>query len=204
MIQTDEVEKIGHIRSDIQIKKQFEEDKKAYKWHTDSYLRGWRHKKHPMFRLKDEAPYRLKELIDMDPHRIQVFSFEEIWRGVIKRLVALNIMKDPEEAAKIRAADLEEVSSDEYEEHNFNFIKSATDRSGRLLAGKIEGPGGIKQSLKDSMRINDFIMLNKMLDLTNEHEQYVRKLRYMDGREDKKAKGIFAFVQRTLNTLKDL
>ena len=158
-----------------------------------------------MIRLRDEAPYRHKELVDMDPHRIQVFSFEEIWRGVIKRLVALNIMKDPDEAAKIRAADLEEVSSDEYEDgDNFNFVKMATARSGRLLAGKIEGPGGIKQSLKDSMRINDFIMLNKMLDMTNDHEQYVRKLKYLDGREDKKARGIFAFVQRTINKLKDL
>lgn len=127
MIQTDEIEKLGPIQTSQQKKEQHLKEAKAYKWHTDSYLRGWRKKKHPMFRLQNEAPYRDKMLVDIDPHRIQVFSFEEIWRGVLKRLISLGLMKDPDEVELIKAAELEDVSSDEYEEE-FNFCTKAEER----------------------------------------------------------------------------
>lgn len=47
-----------------------------------------------------DVPFRREgPLAPIDPHRVQLFSFQEIWKGVVTRLAELNVLKDPDAKA---------------------------------------------------------------------------------------------------------
>ena len=37
----------------------------------------------------------------LNTHKLQVFSFEEIWQGVLQRLVELKVLRNPDEFAPV-------------------------------------------------------------------------------------------------------
>lgn len=103
-------------------------------------------------------------LLKVNPHRVQLFSLNEIWKCVQDRLIELEILQDPD--ADSLASDSD---STDFEE-NFDFMQKGPERIGKMMYGK--KPKDKKQkSLKDLMKQNDILMINGMLQKIIEHER---------------------------------
>lgn len=107
--------------------------------------------------------------LKVNPHRVQMFSINEIWRCISQRLVDLEVMKDPDEDS----ANSDHDSTD-FEE-DFDFLEAAKRRKGNLLRGK-KANGSTEQGLYGIMKKNDFLLLNRMLDVIAEHEVRLSKM----------------------------
>lgn len=55
----------------------------------------------------------------MNPHKVQMFSIEEIWKAVLARLVKLDVLRDPDDDSE----GSDEDSTDLEEE--FDFVAKA-------------------------------------------------------------------------------
>ena len=96
----------------------------------------------------------------INPHRVQMFSINEIWTCVQQRLVELKVMKDPEADSQG-----EESDSTDFEE-GFSFVEEGAMRVGKLFRPK----AGQEKSLKDQMKKNDWTLLNKLLERAVAHD----------------------------------
>lgn len=94
---------------------------------------------------------------------MQLFSINEIWKSVQQRLIELDIMKDPD----LDSLASESESSD-FEE-GFDFLQRAQDRVGKFMHGRKQKDSKVK-GLKDLMKPNDVLLMNKMLAKVVEHE----------------------------------
>ena len=92
-----------------------------------------------------------------------MFSINEIWRCISQRLVDLEVMKDPDEDSLNSDHD-----STDFEE-DFDFLEAAAKRKGNLLRGK-KSNGSTENGLYGIMKKNDYLLLNRMLDVLAEHE----------------------------------
>ena len=55
----------------------------------------------------------------LNPHRVQIYSIEEIWKAVLNRLVQLDVLNDPDEDA------IEEDSESSELEEEFDYVERA-------------------------------------------------------------------------------
>ena len=67
-----------------------------------------------------------------NPHRVQVYSLNEIWKNMMARLVELKVLRDPDDDSE---ADEGEIDSSDLE-GDFDFIHEGRKRVGRLLKNK--------------------------------------------------------------------
>jgi hypothetical protein len=84
---------------------------------------------------KDRFIYERKgkdqvDTINLNPHRVQMFSIEEIWKAILKRLVDLNVMRDPDDDHY--ESDNESTDLDD----EFDFVHHGQNRVGRLFKDK--------------------------------------------------------------------
>ena len=94
-----------------------------------------------------------------------MFSLSEIWKHVQKRLVSLNLIKDPD-------ADSEgESSSDISENDDLMDIMRKKQSLFQSKGGPARGGGGLGK--KDQM------VLKKMTETVLEHEKYIKQLKEM-------------------------
>lgn len=130
---------------------------------------------------KDELDTKL-----MNPHKVQLFSLNEIWKNILSRLVELNVIKDPDDFDEDSGESSEEL------EDEFDFVKYGQLRVGRLLKNK-RLKSQKEKALVDIMPQNDFNVINKMLQKAIEHELHVKKCSEYD---------IFNFVSQTREIFK--
>ena len=52
----------------------------------------------------------------LNPHRVQIYSIEEIWKAILARLVQLDVLRDPDEEV------IEEDSESSELDEEFNYI----------------------------------------------------------------------------------
>lgn len=134
----------------------------------------------PLTGEEEEIDMRPDVRRDLDPHRIQMFSFEEIWQNVVSRLIELKVMRDPEVVKREKAAaEMEQSDSSSDYEEEFNFIGKAREREGRIFAGKVKA-GATRTTMKDQMRRNDFALLNRAISLVASHERFNNRLSKLD------------------------
>lgn len=66
----------------------------------------------------------------MNPHKVQMFSIEEIWKAVLARLVKLDVLRDPDDDSEGTDDDSTDL------EEEFDFVAKAQKRVGKLLKEK--------------------------------------------------------------------
>jgi len=121
----------------------------------------------------------------INPHRVQIFSFEEIWKGILARLVELKVLRDPDDMVEEAGDDDDSTEYEDWEYANaseeptdslgrpkFDFIRAARKRFGKLFRGQPSARKGKSRSLEEQMKRNDFIMINKALLKVAEHEAF--------------------------------
>jgi hypothetical protein len=117
----------------------------------------------------------------MNPHRVQMYSIEEIWKAVLTRLVKLDVLRDPDDDSEGESEDSTDLEDD------FDFIAKAEKRVGNLFKHKrTKKAKGLP--LQDQMKQNDYKTVQRMLAKSIEHEKIVLKLKDYD---------IFGFVKET-------
>lgn len=128
---------------------------------------------------------------------MQVFSFEEIWKGVLSRLVELRVLKDPDHISDDDASsdtseeysNWDDAEEDEFSRPMFDFVGRAKQRFGNILRGQTkQRKRNNHPTVEDQMRPNDFIIINKAILKTAEHETFKHNLM---------RKNIFHFIDLT-------
>jgi hypothetical protein len=104
----------------------------------------------------------------INPHRVQLFSINEIWSCVSKRLIELKVMKDPE----IDSADSDSDSTEM--EEDFDFVAVAKERASTLFKGKKKKESNEK-SVAELMRRNDLTLMRRAMDKIVEHEYLLKR-----------------------------
>ena len=66
----------------------------------------------------------------MNPHKVQMYSLEEIWKAVLARLVKLDVLRDPDDDSEGEDNDSTDLEDD------FDFVAKAQKRVGKLLKEK--------------------------------------------------------------------
>lgn len=105
-----------------------------------------------------------------NPHRVRIYSLNEIWKNILARLVELKVLKDPDDTD---SEDLEFNESEELED-DFDFNREAINRQGRFLKFKRYRDG--RGELVKLISSNDFKLINKMLQLTAANDKRLSKL----------------------------
>ena len=104
----------------------------------------------------------------INPNRVQIFSLNEIWSCVEKRLIELKVMKDPE-------VDSFDSDSDSTEmEDNFDFVTQAKERVDTLFKGKKKKDPNEK-SVAELMKRNDLILMRKAIEKLCDHEYLLKR-----------------------------
>jgi hypothetical protein len=99
--------------------------------------------------------YKVREGIDqldtkkLNPHRVQMYSIEEIWKAILARLVKLDVLRDPDDDSEGEDSDSTDL------EDEFDFIPKAEKRVGRLFKAK-RNKKGKNPPLIDQMKQNDY------------------------------------------------
>jgi predicted nucleotidyltransferase component of viral defense system len=88
----------------------------------------------------------------LNPHRVQVYSIEEIWKAILARLVQLSVLRDPNE--KFITEDSESTELD----GEFDFVEKASKRVDKFLM-KTRSRKDKGKSVGDQMRQNDLIVM---------------------------------------------
>lgn len=102
----------------------------------------------------------------INPHRVQMFSLNEVWKLVQSRLIALNIMDDPDIASEESGSDSSEV------EDTVDFCNFAESRIAGLFKGK-KGKEKGQKSMDQIMKRNDLILMKKIVKKVAEHENWI-------------------------------
>lgn len=85
---------------------------------------------------KNDRIYKVREgtqILDtrnMNPHKVQMYSIEEIWKAVLARLVKLDVLRDPDDDSEGSDEDSTDL------EDEFDFVAKAQRRVGKLLKEK--------------------------------------------------------------------
>ena len=107
--------------------------------------------------------------LKINPHRVQMFSINEIWQSMQSRLIQLNVLKDPE---------VESFASDEGEsteiEDATDFAQFAPNRIQFLFKGKKNQDKGVK-SVEQLLRRNDLHLMKKLVEKVLEHDAQLGK-----------------------------
>ena len=104
----------------------------------------------------------------INPNRVQIFSLNEIWDCVQRRLIELKVMKDPEVDSFDSDSDSTEMEDD------FDFVAIAKERMGTLFKGKKKKEANEK-SVAELMRRNDLVLMRKAIDKVCEHEFLLKR-----------------------------
>jgi hypothetical protein len=94
----------------------------------------------------------------INPHRVQMFSIQEIWRCVQQRLIELDVMKDPDAQQVVDDGDSTELEED------FDFVEAARARADTLFKKK-KSKESKDKALGEMMKKNDLKIVNRMLTL---------------------------------------
>ena len=128
-------------------------------------------KRNEFFQEMDEQDRLLQErkgafMLDamkINPHRVQLFSINEIWQCISKRLIELRVMKDPECDSLASDSDSTEVEED------CDFVQVASERVHSLFKGKKKQDRSEK-SVAELMRRNDLKLMKRVVTKVVEHE----------------------------------
>lgn len=139
-------------------------------------LRLMDHKRHEFLHEMDEQDRIFQERrgkdahnpMKINPHRVQMFSINEIWNTVSRRLIELNVMKDPDVEDYHSDSD-----SDEWEQR-WNFVHEGRKRQGKFFVGKKKKDDNVP-CLKDLMKKNDILLINRVLEKTIDHDLALHK-----------------------------
>lgn len=104
----------------------------------------------------------------INPNRVQLFSLNEIWDCVQRRLIELKVMKDPEVDSFGSDSDSTEMDDD------FDFVAVAKERMSTLFKGKKKKEGNEK-SVADLMRRNDLVLIRKAMEKLCDHEFLLKR-----------------------------
>jgi hypothetical protein len=97
-----------------------------------------------------------------------MFSINEIWDCVSKRLIELKVMKDPEIDSAGSESDSTEMEDD------WDFVTIAKERASTLFKGKKKKESNEK-SVAELMRRNDLTLMRRALDKVVEHEYLLKR-----------------------------
>jgi hypothetical protein len=65
----------------------------------------------------------------LNPHRIQIYSIEEIWKAMLERLIHLEVLRDPDENIA------EDSDSDDLED-DFDYIEKVEPKIPKMFSKK--------------------------------------------------------------------
>jgi len=119
--------------------------------------------------VKERKGVEVQDVLKINPHKVQMFSLNEIWKSVLEKLVELNVLQDPDADAFLSDEDSDELKDE------FDFVVHGSRRIGRLLKEK-RSKQQKEKPLRELMPKNDFAMINKMLQKVVEHEKFVKGL----------------------------
>ena len=95
--------------------------------------------------------------LKVNPHRVQLYSINEIWRCVQGRLIELKIMKDPElESENISDGESTDVEDD------IDFKQFASERLPELFKGKQNLERHL-QSVENLLKKNDLRFVKTLI-----------------------------------------
>lgn len=118
--------------------------------------------------LQERSGAFMLDAMKINPHRVQLFSINEIWQCVSKRLIELRVMKDPEGDSVASDSDSTEVEED------CDFVQVASERVHSLFKGKKKQDRSEK-SVAELMRRNDLNLMKRVISKVVEHEQLLKR-----------------------------
>ena len=124
--------------------------------------------------------------LKVNPHRVQMFSINEIWHCVSRRLGELGVMHDPDEKSqKCIDSDSEQLDDD------FDFREAIESRIDSVFTGKNMGQVPLTQILKP----NDYKLLKRALQITATNDKLCEQNDYLIQKHHKESE----FVRTKLN-----